>query len=242
MAKKIQAYIKLQVKAGEANPSPPVGPALARPAQLEADPRRSGVLFAVPSNNFYPCGTLIRTTDGGAHWTSTGTPLDVIHRIASAADRPRRLGLTGVVCSCSRSCEGANLVAESTDGGRTWSTFDLPGDELVFAWSPRHAGVALVATSSGLFRRSAPDETWQQVDDDGTFLDLVAGRNALYALRGQDVRAWISTDDGDTWKPFGPAFDAGDPPSRLEVRPGKPDRVLARTTTSILELGESADE
>ena len=28
MAKKIQAYIKLQVAAGEANPSPPVGPAL----------------------------------------------------------------------------------------------------------------------------------------------------------------------------------------------------------------------
>jgi large subunit ribosomal protein L11 len=28
MAKKIKAYIKLQVKAGEANPSPPVGPAL----------------------------------------------------------------------------------------------------------------------------------------------------------------------------------------------------------------------
>lgn len=28
MAKKVQAYIKLQVKAGQANPSPPVGPAL----------------------------------------------------------------------------------------------------------------------------------------------------------------------------------------------------------------------
>jgi large subunit ribosomal protein L11 len=28
MAKKITAYIKLQVKAGEANPSPPIGPAL----------------------------------------------------------------------------------------------------------------------------------------------------------------------------------------------------------------------
>ncbi|OGO90940.1 MAG: 50S ribosomal protein L11 [Coxiella sp. RIFCSPHIGHO2_12_FULL_42_15] len=28
MAKKINAYIRLQVKAGEANPSPPVGPAL----------------------------------------------------------------------------------------------------------------------------------------------------------------------------------------------------------------------
>jgi len=28
MAKKINAYIKLQVKAGEANPSPPIGPAL----------------------------------------------------------------------------------------------------------------------------------------------------------------------------------------------------------------------
>lgn len=28
MAKKIQAYVKLQVKAGEAKPSPPVGPAL----------------------------------------------------------------------------------------------------------------------------------------------------------------------------------------------------------------------
>ena len=28
MAKKIQAYIKLQVPAGGANPSPPVGPAL----------------------------------------------------------------------------------------------------------------------------------------------------------------------------------------------------------------------
>lgn len=28
MAKKIDAYIKLQIKAGEANPSPPVGPAL----------------------------------------------------------------------------------------------------------------------------------------------------------------------------------------------------------------------
>jgi large subunit ribosomal protein L11 len=28
MAKKVTAYIKLQIKAGEANPSPPVGPAL----------------------------------------------------------------------------------------------------------------------------------------------------------------------------------------------------------------------
>jgi len=28
MAKKIEAYIKLQVKAGQANPSPPIGPAL----------------------------------------------------------------------------------------------------------------------------------------------------------------------------------------------------------------------
>src|SRR3569832_1585136 len=28
MAKKVQAYIKMQVKAGQANPSPPVGPAL----------------------------------------------------------------------------------------------------------------------------------------------------------------------------------------------------------------------
>ena len=28
MAKKIEAYIKLQVAAGQANPSPPVGPAL----------------------------------------------------------------------------------------------------------------------------------------------------------------------------------------------------------------------
>lgn len=28
MAKKVQSYIKLQIKAGEANPSPPVGPAL----------------------------------------------------------------------------------------------------------------------------------------------------------------------------------------------------------------------
>jgi large subunit ribosomal protein L11 len=28
MAKKITAYVKLQVKAGEANPSPPIGPAL----------------------------------------------------------------------------------------------------------------------------------------------------------------------------------------------------------------------
>jgi len=28
MAKKIENYIKLQVPAGEANPSPPVGPAL----------------------------------------------------------------------------------------------------------------------------------------------------------------------------------------------------------------------
>jgi len=28
MAKKIEAYVKLQVKAGQANPSPPVGPAL----------------------------------------------------------------------------------------------------------------------------------------------------------------------------------------------------------------------
>lgn len=28
MAKKIQSYIKLQIKAGQANPSPPVGPAL----------------------------------------------------------------------------------------------------------------------------------------------------------------------------------------------------------------------
>jgi hypothetical protein len=34
MAKKVQAYIKLQVKAGEANPSPPVGPALGNPFSI----------------------------------------------------------------------------------------------------------------------------------------------------------------------------------------------------------------
>ncbi|MFN4087537.1 MAG: 50S ribosomal protein L11, partial [Alphaproteobacteria bacterium] len=28
MAKKITGYVKLQVKAGQANPSPPIGPAL----------------------------------------------------------------------------------------------------------------------------------------------------------------------------------------------------------------------
>ena len=28
MAKKVEAYVKLQVAAGKANPSPPVGPAL----------------------------------------------------------------------------------------------------------------------------------------------------------------------------------------------------------------------
>ena len=28
MAKKVEAYIKLQIQAGKANPSPPVGPAL----------------------------------------------------------------------------------------------------------------------------------------------------------------------------------------------------------------------
>lgn len=33
MAKKIQAYIKLQIPAGKANPSPPVGPALGQHGQ-----------------------------------------------------------------------------------------------------------------------------------------------------------------------------------------------------------------
>ena len=34
MAKKIEAYIKLQVPAGQANPSPPVGPALGQSMAL----------------------------------------------------------------------------------------------------------------------------------------------------------------------------------------------------------------
>ena len=35
MAKKVDSYIKLQVKAGQANPSPPVGPALGQPVLVE---------------------------------------------------------------------------------------------------------------------------------------------------------------------------------------------------------------
>ena len=39
MAKKIVGYIKLQVPAGKANPSPPIGPAL---GQQAASSRRQG--------------------------------------------------------------------------------------------------------------------------------------------------------------------------------------------------------
>ena len=42
MAKKIDGYIKLQVPAGKANPSPPIGPALG-----PARPQHHGVLQAV---------------------------------------------------------------------------------------------------------------------------------------------------------------------------------------------------
>jgi len=53
MAKKVQAYVKLQVAAGMANPSPPVGPALGQqgvnimefcPGKRSANPSRNHCL------------------------------------------------------------------------------------------------------------------------------------------------------------------------------------------------------
>jgi ribosomal protein L11 len=41
MAKKIQAYVKLQVPAGKANPSPPIGPALGQRGLAIQDYHRS---------------------------------------------------------------------------------------------------------------------------------------------------------------------------------------------------------
>lgn len=46
MAKKVQAYVKLQVAAGMANPSPPVGPALG-----SAGRKHHGILQSVQRKN-----------------------------------------------------------------------------------------------------------------------------------------------------------------------------------------------
>ena len=57
MAKKIVGYIKLQIPAGKANPSPPVGPALGQPGRTlmefgkevnAAPPGRAGRRLGTP--------------------------------------------------------------------------------------------------------------------------------------------------------------------------------------------------
>ena len=42
MAKKIKGYVRLQVPAGQANPSPPIGPALGQAGLNRSEERRVG--------------------------------------------------------------------------------------------------------------------------------------------------------------------------------------------------------
>ncbi len=48
MAKKVQAYVKLQVAAGMANPSPPVGPALGQQGVNIMDSAKRSTLKLIP--------------------------------------------------------------------------------------------------------------------------------------------------------------------------------------------------
>ena len=59
MAKKIVGYIKLQIPAGKANPSPPVGPALGQ---------RGLNIMAVRARNSTPVTAEHGAGDAGARW------------------------------------------------------------------------------------------------------------------------------------------------------------------------------
>ena len=60
MAKKVVGYIKLQVKAGQANPSPPVGPAL---GQRGLNIMEFCKAFNAATQKLEP-GEVVRVTDG----------------------------------------------------------------------------------------------------------------------------------------------------------------------------------
>ena len=74
MAKKIDGYIKLQVPAGQANPSPPIGPALGQRGvnipefckQFNAATQRHRARLADPDGDHRLCRPLLHLRDADA--------------------------------------------------------------------------------------------------------------------------------------------------------------------------------
>lgn len=100
-------------------------------------------------------------------------------------------------------------VAESTDGGRTWTLLDAPISTPVWLSSPDPDLETIIASGpQGAVRSLDGGSTWQtlQTPAGSTLIEAQPGRPGhLYAGQheGQHVTLWTSTDGGATWSPAG---------------------------------------
>jgi hypothetical protein len=122
-----------------------------------------------------PCGTktcprVLGTSDGGATWRSLGRP----HAQIARDGRPKRTGVTELRFSTTASGWAfAPLLRHTNDGGRTWTTQDIPGDGgQVLDLATDTAGTWAVVSPcrwghSGGFRTS-PLTLWRTTSPTGT--------------------------------------------------------------------------
>ncbi|HVR98933.1 MAG TPA: hypothetical protein VMW27_20100 [Thermoanaerobaculia bacterium] len=185
---------------------------------LAVNPRVPGMLLT--SRDDFGGRAILRTLDGGASWSASGSGFRGVQArqvVADPAD-PDTLYLVGDCCS----------LWKTEDTGRTWRRIEAglaPGVYAGLALDPAVPSTLYVSTSSGMFKSLDGGETWSGLANSFSAAELAidpAHPATLYGAMGQTVRK--SPDAGITWEVL-PAREARTK-TVIEIAPGSSPTVF----------------
>jgi photosystem II stability/assembly factor-like uncharacterized protein len=127
---------------------------------VAADTRNRGTVFANVQGTGAPGGPLLKTTDGGTTWTSTGlTALGLVDFVV-AQDSATVYAF--VCCTPAGTMGQVPTLFKSTDGGVNWvKTGGYPQNWIIkLAVDTRDPSVVYASNSNGVFKSSDSGATW----------------------------------------------------------------------------------
>jgi len=192
--------------------------------RVAVDPLHPSTLYLTGS---YRAAPVLKSVDGGAHWSPAAAGLPLYYPSILAVDpaRPRRLYV---------GTNGFGLW-RSEDAGASWqlASNGLPGGQRVsvlsIAPASRPAGRVLVATTRGVFRSDDGGASWRPAA--GLPADLAGAvafapsdpRIAYASVRGSGFHR--STDGGASWRRV---LKTASYASEISVSPRSPGLLYAR--------------
>ncbi len=189
------------------------------PAGFGASPPPDNVFFNSTGDLFSYSGTLTRSTDNGAHWTTVGLPMTFVNDLLFT-------NAGALIAGCSFGLRYDGGVHLSTDRGVSWSQLNSGGAMLTHAVAIDSEGVLYAGGEGGLVFRSVDSgKSWTGSSSGPSYstINSVAAHPNGDVWAGSNFELDRSTDHGVSWS---------------KVRDGAVSKVLVDSSGSILIGGD----